>query len=64
MKQIIRLAAGKYVHLDSYIVSHETRRNFMVVTGLSLMISSITIGALMGTDITEPGLQVNYERVK
>lgn len=64
MKQILRISKGKFLQLDSYIVSHETRRQFLVVTGISLMIASLTAGALLGTDITQPNLQINHERTK
>lgn len=64
MKQIIRLAASKYVHLDSYGVSHETRREACMVIGLGLMIASITVGALLGTDITNPNQVITNERIK
>ena len=53
MKQIIKLDKGKYVHLDSYgkpPVNHlETFLAFCMVLGISI----ITVGAMLGTDVTK-----------
>lgn len=64
MKHILRVGRGKFLQLDSYIVSHETRRDALVVAGITLMIASLTAGALLGTDVTNPNQRINHERTK
>lgn len=54
MKQIISLGKGKFVHLDSYGESHETRRGDIIVAALVIIITTITVGAALGIDITSP----------
>lgn len=54
MKQIISLGKGKFVHLDSYGESHETRRGDIMVAALAIIITTITVGAALGIDITSP----------
>lgn len=59
MKQIIRLAPSKFIHLDSYGESYEKRREFFIVAGISLIIATLTVGALLGTDVTQFNTQTN-----
>lgn len=54
MKQIIPLGKGKFVHLDSYGESHETRRGDIMVAAFAIIITTITVGAALGIDITSP----------
>ena len=54
MKQIISLGKGKFVHLDSYGESHETRRGDIMVAVLAIIITTVTVGAALGIDITSP----------
>ena len=64
MKQILRIGTGRFVQLDSYWTHHETRREALVVIGLGLMIASITVGALLGADITNPNQRINHGQPK
>jgi hypothetical protein len=54
MKQIIRLAKGKYIHLDSY--NEQYAHPFKVfMSGLLVVgIATITVAAILGCDPTEP----------
>lgn len=52
MKQIITLGGGKFVTIDSYGVSHETRRWNIIIGVLAVTISAITFGAMFGIDVT------------
>ena len=54
MKQIIPLGKGKFMHLDSYGESRETRRWNLFIGVIAIAISSLTIGAMLGIDITSP----------
>ena len=54
MKQIISLGKGKFVHLDSYGESNETRRGDIMVAALAIIITTVTVGAALGIDITSP----------
>ncbi len=52
MKHIVPLGKNKFVTLDSYSVSHETRLENIFVTSLLVIICSLTAGSLLGVDIT------------
>jgi len=52
MKAIYSMGKGKFVTLDSYGKSHETRRSNLLVTIFMLVIATITAGAMLGIDIT------------
>ena len=54
MKHTVRLSPGRFVHLDSYYVSHETRLSKICVAALTLTIAALTAGAVVGMDITNP----------
>lgn len=52
MKTIYSMGKGKYVTLDSYGKSHETRRSNLLVTIFMFVIVAMTAGAMVGIDIT------------
>lgn len=52
MKTIYSMGKGKFITLDSYGESHETRRSNLLVTVFMLVIATITAGAMLGIDIT------------
>lgn len=52
MKQIVKLEPNRFIHLDSYFKSHETRGLEAVVFIIFTLITAITIGGLVGADIT------------
>ena len=52
MKQIIRLGPGRYIHLDSHATSHETRSGQLIVFILFTLITAVSLGGLIGADIT------------
>lgn len=54
MKHTVRLEPGRFVNLDSYYVSHETRLSKICVAALTLIIAALTAGAVIGMDITNP----------
>lgn len=65
MKQIIKLGANKYVTLDSYGASHESQlREQAIVIFIGLLIAALTLGALVGMDITDPDQRIKQERIK
>ncbi|NBX50041.1 hypothetical protein EBT25_08885 [bacterium] len=47
------MGKGKYIHLDSYGESHETRRWSLAIAIFSLIIATITATALVGVDMTQ-----------
>jgi F0F1-type ATP synthase assembly protein I len=53
MKQILKLGYSRYIHLDSYNETHETRGGTIALTILTILISSFTVGAMLGIDITQ-----------
>ncbi len=54
MKHTVRLEPGRFIQLDSYYASHETRLYKICVAALSIIIAALTVGALVGIDITNP----------
>ncbi len=54
MRHTVRLSPGRFVHLDSYYASHETRLSKICVAALSLIIAGFTATAVVGIDITNP----------
>jgi hypothetical protein len=54
MKHTVRLSPGRFIHLDSYYASHETRLCKICVAALSIIIAALTAGAVVGIDITNP----------
>lgn len=63
MKQIVPLGSGKFVTIDSYGESRETRRWNLFIGAIALLISSLTIGAMLGIDITAPQSKPDYEQL-
>ncbi len=53
MKTIYSMGKGKYIHLDSYGESRETRRGSIAVALFSVIITVITATALVGVDVTQ-----------
>jgi hypothetical protein len=53
MKTIYSMGKGKYIHLDSYGESHETRRWSFAIALFSLIIATISATALLGVDLTQ-----------
>ena len=60
MKQIIPLGKGKFVHLDSYGEVSETRRGSIIVAAFAMIISALTVGAMLGIDITSPNTTTQH----
>jgi beta-lactamase regulating signal transducer with metallopeptidase domain len=60
MKQIIPLGKGRFVHVDSYGASHETRRGSIIVAAFAMIISALTVGAVLGIDITSPNTTTQH----
>jgi hypothetical protein len=61
MKQIYSMGKGKYITLDSYGESYETRRSNVVVFLLASIIAAITIAAALGVDVTSPSTQHHHD---
>ena len=53
MKTIYSMGQGKYITLDSYGESHETRRWSIAIATFSVIIATITATALVGVDMTQ-----------
>jgi hypothetical protein len=53
MKTIYSMGKGKYIHLDSYGESYETRRWSFAIAAFSLIIATISATALLGVDLTQ-----------
>lgn len=47
------MGKGKYITLDSYGESHETRRWSIAIAVFSVIIATITATALVGVDMTQ-----------
>jgi len=52
MKTIYSMGKGKYITMDSYGESHETRRWSIGIALFSIIIAVISATALIGVDIT------------
>ena len=63
MKTIYSMGKGKYITLDSYGESHETRRSDVVVFLLASIIAAITIAAALGVDVTQFKTQSQQEQI-
>lgn len=59
MKTLYSMGRGKYITLDSYGESHETRRTNLVVAAFAMIIACIAIPAALGIDITNINQQNN-----
>jgi hypothetical protein len=60
MKQIIPLGKGRFVHVDSYGAS-QARRGSIIVVAFAMIISALTVGAVLGIDITSPNTTTQHE---
>ena len=59
MKHTTKLGPNRYIRLDSYGESRETRRLNILCTMLVIAISVMTAGAMVGVDITNLNPQNN-----
>jgi len=64
MKHTVRLSPGRFIHLDSYYGSHETRLCKICVAALSIIIAAITVGGVIGIDITNPTPTQHHDNTK
>lgn len=53
MKRIYRLGNNRYVHLDSYHASHETRGSRILQALFVVILAGITGSAMVGVDILQ-----------
>lgn len=63
MKHTVRLSPGHFVHLDTYRDPSMERGNVWVVL-IGLVIASLTVGAVLGMDITSPNTVQPSTQVK
>lgn len=62
MKHTVRLAKNQYIRLDSYGESNKTRRTTnLMIAFLAVLISTITVPAMLGIDITSTTPQNNAD---
>ena len=61
MKQIYSMGKGKYITLDSYGESRETRCWSIAIVFFSIVIATITATALVGVDITDPSPKQHHD---
>ena len=61
MKTIYSMGKGKYITLDSYGESRETRRFNILCTLFVIAITVMTAGAMVGVDITNINPQTNHD---
>lgn len=61
MKTIYSMGKGKYITLDSYGESHETRHWSIAIALLSLLLAAISGMALVGVDPTNINPQPNSD---
>ena len=59
MKHTTRLERNRYIRLDSYGESRETRRFNILCTLVVIAITCMTAGAMVGVDITNLNPQNN-----
>jgi beta-lactamase regulating signal transducer with metallopeptidase domain len=62
MKHIVKLGAKRYLHLDSY-ETHETPLANITVGVLAVLIAALTMGALVGVDVTNPAQPTNVHSI-
>ena len=61
MKTIYSMGKGKYVILDSYGETHETRLGSIAIALLALLLATISGMALLGVDPTNINPQSNFD---
>ena len=52
MKRITKLGNNRYIHLDTYGEYRESSLSKIVMTTFVIAIAAITVGAIVGIDIT------------
>jgi hypothetical protein len=62
MKHIIKLGVNKYIQLDSY-ETRETPLANVCVGIIAVLIAALTIGAMVGVDITNPAQPNHVHRI-
>ena len=62
MKAIYSMGKGKYITLDSYGETHETRHWSIAIALLSLLLATISGMALLGVDPTNINPQTNPQQ--
>ena len=61
MKTIYSMGKGKYVILDSYGETHETRLGSIAIALLALLLATISGAALVGVDLTKINPQPTHQ---
>ena len=64
MQHTTRLGRNRYIRLDSYGESRETRRFNILCTLFVIAITCMTAGAMVSVDITNINPQSNNEAVR
>ena len=61
MRHTTKLGRNRYIRLDSYGESNETRRFNFFCALFVMAITVMTAGAMVGVDITDPNLYLNQQ---
>lgn len=64
MKHTTRLGRNRYIRLDSYGESRETRRFNFLCALFVIAIAVMTAGAMVGVDITNLNPHTNHETTR
>ena len=64
MKQIIHLGSNRYIHLDTYGEYRESPLSKLVITTFVIAIAAITVGAIVGIDITNINTTPTQQQTK
>jgi hypothetical protein len=62
MKRIYSMGRGKYITMDSYGETRETRRWSIAIALFSTIIATITASSLLGVDMTQLNPQPIQEK--
>jgi len=62
MKRIISLGRNRYIHLDSYGDRGSSPVSNFLITLFVIGLASMTAGAMVGIDITQPNAQPSIQR--
>ena len=62
MKRIISLGRNRYIHLDSYGDRGSSPVSNFLITLFVIGLASMTAGAFVGIDITQPTAQPSIQR--
>ncbi len=61
MKRLYSMGRGKYIHMDSYPESHETRPvTKFLMTLFVLGVAITTAGGILGIDVTSPSTPLRH----